>query len=718
MRRFMKGTVAMTRVKFTRISAALLSLLIIFTCLAPAGKVRAESLYVHKVVSVVYDDSGSMTGSDANWAYANYAMQTFCALLNDDDQLYITFMSDKKTYDFSARTIDPQKAVDTLSAHSDSGNTPFEAVENAFAKLRSVTDYDKNTQFWLVIFTDGEFTDSLIDNNSDALTSMIKSRYMATPMPNGSSLKVSYFGIGDSAIIPRGDPSEGAYISVSSGSRQIFEELSRISDKISGRYRVEQRDIRPIDSRTVELRSDIALLNIVTLVQNSGARIDRVECTEGDLAVRRETRLKTPVGNGEWTTDPALNGVASLISSVGGQKIPRGTYRITFTEDIDPSLLTVMFEPAIYLKAQVLKDGMEVTDYTQLYADDTIDVIFTLCEQGTDEPIDDKLLPGGVSYNLTVTEDGNISSSVPSSSIEGITLSELPTAISSTAEIAGIAPINSTVYFSPTRLPVTGLEATPETGFTVDIGDLKKNEDGITFYMLIDGQHATPVQAAGRELDVDCRLKVDVKQQSDGSWLVVPKATWPLMFVRKGEATVTGTVNGVSATATINITNKKWWIPILDLLWPLLVLLLLLWRLLRKRFHTDRIECITYEIRNTGDVVQQNSPGGTKVNPLTDPVSPFAARVKKGGVTFVADSTIFSSPSVKVSIKSLQGKQFSTAPVKPKASNIKNLTRRLKTMTPDKCMGGYTDDIALTGSSIIVLSGSIISLYRMKSDAK
>ncbi|MBQ8697226.1 MAG: hypothetical protein IJ519_05845, partial [Clostridia bacterium] len=52
---------------------------------------RAESLYIRKIVSVVYDDSGSMTGD--KWAYANYAMQTFCGMLNSEDQLYITYMS-------------------------------------------------------------------------------------------------------------------------------------------------------------------------------------------------------------------------------------------------------------------------------------------------------------------------------------------------------------------------------------------------------------------------------------------------------------------------------------------------------------------------------------------------------------------------------------------------------------------------------------------------
>ena len=48
-----------------------------------------------KIISVVYDDSGSMCGE--RWSYTDYAMQALIALLNEQDELYITFMSDPFT---------------------------------------------------------------------------------------------------------------------------------------------------------------------------------------------------------------------------------------------------------------------------------------------------------------------------------------------------------------------------------------------------------------------------------------------------------------------------------------------------------------------------------------------------------------------------------------------------------------------------------------------
>ena len=77
--------------------SALLVLIIVLPILVTflAVPASAESLYIRKIVSVVYDDSGSMKGD--KWAYANYAMQAFCGMLNSEDQLYITYMDDSQT---------------------------------------------------------------------------------------------------------------------------------------------------------------------------------------------------------------------------------------------------------------------------------------------------------------------------------------------------------------------------------------------------------------------------------------------------------------------------------------------------------------------------------------------------------------------------------------------------------------------------------------------
>ena len=72
-------------------SLLLVAVITLLTVSVMAVSVSAESLYIRKIVSVVYDDSTSMKAS--KWSNANYAMQSFCGMLNSEDQLYITYMS-------------------------------------------------------------------------------------------------------------------------------------------------------------------------------------------------------------------------------------------------------------------------------------------------------------------------------------------------------------------------------------------------------------------------------------------------------------------------------------------------------------------------------------------------------------------------------------------------------------------------------------------------
>ena len=58
---------------------------------ASGDEIRAPK----KIISIVYDDSGSMVGD--RWVYTSYAMQGLIALLNEEDELYITFMSSPST---------------------------------------------------------------------------------------------------------------------------------------------------------------------------------------------------------------------------------------------------------------------------------------------------------------------------------------------------------------------------------------------------------------------------------------------------------------------------------------------------------------------------------------------------------------------------------------------------------------------------------------------
>ena len=126
------------------IVALILSLVMINICFS-YGDDQTKTLSPKKIVSVLYDDSASMHMSgNPSWSYANYAMQAFAGLMNDNDTLMLTYMSEpEKTIRSSDQNgllgsfkEDRQKTVDNIRKNVDGGSiTPFAAVDTACQAL-------------------------------------------------------------------------------------------------------------------------------------------------------------------------------------------------------------------------------------------------------------------------------------------------------------------------------------------------------------------------------------------------------------------------------------------------------------------------------------------------------------------------------------------------------------------------------------------------------
>ena len=87
--------------KKLRIIALLCALILLASVFAPAALAAQEdTVYVRKHVSMVYDNSGSMSmdigeADNLKWCYGSYAAQVFTGLLNDMDTLSLTFMNSR-----------------------------------------------------------------------------------------------------------------------------------------------------------------------------------------------------------------------------------------------------------------------------------------------------------------------------------------------------------------------------------------------------------------------------------------------------------------------------------------------------------------------------------------------------------------------------------------------------------------------------------------------
>ncbi len=518
---------------------------------------QADSLYVRKIVSVVYDDSGSMK-SDSNWVYASYAMQAFAALMNENDRLFITYMSetndnpnyDPPSVDLSNEGI--QASVDRIRTHFAESWTPYAAVEAAFSKLCSIQDESPNTEYWLVILTDGQFQDLNRANLSEDFLTRSLSGYAATVMPNGSTPKITYLAIGSGATFPDDRNSQGIYVYKSSGTNDLVHVMSEMANRISGRMKLAAGDLKKTDPNTLRLHSDVPLLNIAVLSQRSDVRILEVRYEEGGtLNLFRQVSVAYPEGIGG--REP-VRAQACLINN-GDRNINAGNYTITFDGPVDTNDLVVMFEPALELRLRVSINGMDCDDLRELsgtHEGDVVDLRCELFEIGTGNAVSPDLLPEGTRFALEVLENGMAASSDDTSdlSLEGYTLTHTPTAFRAEIEIPGLRPIQlDTGVFTPGKPIVYSIEVEQPENFSLTMDELKVNKEKIRFVVYEDGLPVPAERMKQLSFRVETEMPGKLAFEPDGSVSFTPLYRDPVTTIPTGTVLVTGILNDSHSTS-------------------------------------------------------------------------------------------------------------------------------------------------------------------------
>ncbi len=364
---------------------------------------KAESLNAKKIVSVAYDDSGSMfCGSSTttynlkNWAYASYAMQVMCGLLDSDDELYLTYMSSSWTGSSVAKTLDVsdsrlQSTVNSVRDHIEAQGTDLECVRTAYNKLKSIREDDETTEYWLVFLTDGDSNDL----NRTELETLFNG-YSKEEMDNGSYVNIAYLAVGSGAVIPyslnlSAKPSnfyiyQATNANAATQAVQLREQLVNIAVKVSGKTILEDGEITvSADKKSVSFTASLELTGIQTLVQQSVAASTSVNAsvvtaftssagqtvnfarqatmrclTESEMyALDPGNNHRTRYGSKYRATDINIRGATCQITGANGSVLEKGTYTIQFDKPIDLYKantgygLIVMVDPAIEIGAKV-----------------------------------------------------------------------------------------------------------------------------------------------------------------------------------------------------------------------------------------------------------------------------------------------------------------------------------------------------------------------------
>lgn len=646
--------------KFFSLVIVLSLLLTMIPCASAAtgDEVRAAK----KVISVVYDDSGSMEGE--RWVYANYAMQALTALLNAQDELYITYMSEPSVAK-NVNLSDIEGAVSDIRSWDQSGGTPGEALDTAKKKLNSLSEEDTSTQFWLVILTDGEIDmSSTIQNKLNS--------FKGIKMSNGSVLNVVYLAMGPGAIPAGADEKNGLYTFQAENPSQIARTMTDIANLVSSRLNADT--VTQVDNTTVSFKSDLPLYSISVLTQQSSAYVAEAFSQDEKLYIDRNIELnaKDPFG---YTLNQLYGNAALLIradNSGANQIIQAGTYTIRFSEPVDINSLVIQYEPAIGMKMSLEKDGINLNDTSSLKAGDKVNVELIPVIPGTDQPIADGSLPKKISWRIEYIVDGKVEDSKDGQKLSGITLVPGDNTIRGIMQLPGFAPSVSDLYFPvPEFVYDLGIQVNQPDGLIYNrrTAGNDPNSKYIIFHITNEGIPLTNEQ----QKDLKVKLKVasvvcdnsdvegflnrfgkilakcDLKLNDDGSYSLIPRPVIPFtaFLTMAGEYTVTVNIDAepsiTEAGSFTMVAQPDDWFELFGFLICVAALLYLLFLILKRKFKSQTIRYDCYTLCSDGTGIKNHGSSKRKqVTPLTGLLWNFSSRCKYKKLILVAgeDGTV------------------------------------------------------------------------------
>lgn len=327
-------------------------------------KAETNNQSIKKIISIVYDDSGSMDNKDEDWAYASYSIQNLIGLINNGDELNIVKMSNPK----SSITFDISNSESRINAINETknwrakGNTPFTAVETAVDWLKNKKKEYANsnaTSYYLIIITDGEFGTNYPSNmNSylnDLKTTMANSKYEGIFVAIGNNVpdytKKDWTSIKENHLIE------------SSNNNDIINAMFKTSGLILGQGNKNTHlDITTKDN-SISFNSYFPLKKFIIYEQNQNINIKNITLNE----------IEASITNDFNTTYPGNKNITSRIIHIeekDANYIPPGKINIEFESkiDISNSKLKILVEPAVNVELKVLdKSGKIIDDLNNYY---------------------------------------------------------------------------------------------------------------------------------------------------------------------------------------------------------------------------------------------------------------------------------------------------------------------------------------------------------------
>ncbi len=372
-----------------------------------------------KIVTVVFDDSFSMANEN-RYSNANYAIQAFIALLNEQDELHLVYMSDAArqlaaqpdNFDSSAIAVDadlsnPQAGADQVRNNPWHGaGTPFGSVQIGYNELVSHEDTDPSTQYYLIVLTDGGFMDDATNQitiDTGTVQGLFESFY-GKLMPNQTHMNTYYLAIGAEAVALTDRPDLNFHAQTASDGQSMIRAIGTLADTISGRYRLDVSEISVQDSM-VTFTSALPLKSVSFLSQGRETAVASVTGPNGE---NYEIKRNVTLSPDSYNTDSSLFGNA-ILTDADGVNMPAGTYQVQFTAGVDSNTLAIMIEPAVECRLVVQYQGeiFSAEKLAEIPEGETVTITAQAVESGTDTPVDSSFLEAGTANMLVYEVNGN-----------------------------------------------------------------------------------------------------------------------------------------------------------------------------------------------------------------------------------------------------------------------------------------------------------------------
>lgn len=563
----------------------LLSIALLSGLLAIAGSIvaHASSIKPKKIVSIVYDDSGSMYDAMNSWEYASYGIQAMAGLLDEDDVLYVTYMSNPEVYvEYSLSN--KQDSVDKIRSHNTSGATPAKSIETANSALQDYysSHSSEASDYWLITFTDGGL-------NEDAVMEDEVEDAVSADDAIGFKLNNMYFPLGDDALI-KNEKTDGVSVFDKNGDGKpdkladgnaFIEALGIEADIISGRIRIDKPQIKKTGDNTLEFKYGLPLYSIEVLSQKSAAVVEKAACVENELTIASSVALQAP----DKMSDE-LKGTATLINNKPSN-IPASTYTIQFKDKVNIDSIVIMVEPAISIKLTVERNGEKISSGDPLTEGEKLNLKGTVVEAGTDNPIDISLLPAGTAFE-TGYRAASDSDNADENHYDDLLLKAEETELYTSVIIPGCLPITDSMTVHPQIPPAYTIKVNPEH-YHITQSNLRNGDaQPLVFTIYKDGKPIDYDEAktlnftasASCALWNNWMLEGKTELQSDGTFVYTPSysndfAAWCVSFVTIPFGnSVNANINGKDIDS---VQMYIWWAFPFDFLLNLLQMLVIIY---------------------------------------------------------------------------------------------------------------------------------------------